>query len=501
MKSNATVERVSCSNSPTKGVGVLTNTTQRPLLCELPSPNLMKNPVHLGGLEWRELVELQEEHEGTIRFKNITQDFMRQWVNEHAKLLERDELRFEYNFVNQSFAVQCMALPIHESLEDFFVREVLYSLGDKLGRKEAGKMVVVGGSGTTFSGFSGDGLGTSKKQPDSFIQLRKGGFPTIVCETGWAESIEELKQDARLWLLHTNGETKIVIILSFIEKHSKTKLACEASYQGAPSAAGSDKATVTTSNNGPTPFATGSSGARLPTDIRNNSPTLTAAGSGKATILSISNDNPIPSATGSGEATLPQEIRNDGPTPSATGSSETTLPISTIADRRSAVPPVTSDDMEKALIASIKEDMDINELAEKLFILNKQGGLSRPLLGEVGASLHLFKATDEGDDIVQTFFANLLPPEPKATKTPNKFGITLRDILGNLVPMGHDPAYEITFALEDLKEVVESSIPRTTRLRATDRAIKLIEKTVGLSREPTFAQRKRQKLNPIGTWE
>ncbi|PUU75386.1 hypothetical protein B9Z19DRAFT_1067481 [Tuber borchii] len=254
------------------------------------------------------------------------------------------------------------------------------------------------------------------------------------------------------------------------------------------------------SNNGPTSFATDSSGASLPTDIRNNSPTLTAASSGEATILNISNDNPTPSAPGSGEATLPQDIRNNGPTPSATGSSETTLPISMIADGRSAVPPVTSDDRQEILLAEIDEDTDLNTLAEKLFDLNEQGGLKPPLLGNFYATLHLFKATEAGDDIVETFFANLLPPETVAAETPNVFGITLRDLLGDRVPKGHDPAYEITFPLEDLKAFIESSIPRTTRLRATDRAEKLIEKTVGVSGEPTFAQRKLLKLDFTGVW-
>lgn len=46
-------------------------------------------------------------------------------------------------------------------------------------------------------------------------------FPTIVCEAGWAETEEELREDARLWLQHTGGQTKVVIVVSFSEKRNR----------------------------------------------------------------------------------------------------------------------------------------------------------------------------------------------------------------------------------------------------------------------------------------
>lgn len=42
-----------------------------------------------------------------------------------------------------------------------------------------------------------------------------------MCEVGWAETIEELHDDARLWLLHTDGETRIIINYSFIETNTR----------------------------------------------------------------------------------------------------------------------------------------------------------------------------------------------------------------------------------------------------------------------------------------
>jgi len=42
-------------------------------------------------------------------------------------------------------------------------------------------------------------------------------FPAITCESGFSESWDNLMDDARLWLLGTEGQTKIVVVLSFME--------------------------------------------------------------------------------------------------------------------------------------------------------------------------------------------------------------------------------------------------------------------------------------------
>jgi len=44
-------------------------------------------------------------------------------------------------------------------------------------------------------------------------------FPTVICEAGWSERLEALLDDARLWLLHTNGQTKAVVLVSFTESY------------------------------------------------------------------------------------------------------------------------------------------------------------------------------------------------------------------------------------------------------------------------------------------
>ncbi|KAG0642793.1 hypothetical protein HOY80DRAFT_1134285 [Tuber brumale] len=415
------------------------------------STDFKEVPMGMSDLRLEMGLLLEERNHGALRSGKIANHLVANWINENHEILENDDIRFEYNYLSQTVQIQTMALPIHESLHIYFGREVILALAEKFGRRQAGNMVTVAGSGTTFSGFTGDGLGTSRKIPDCYIQLRGGRFPTVVCEVGWVESFEDLVQDARLWLLHTNGETKIVIVLAFAEEKPKTEAV---------------------------------SGRLHPEPI-----TPTTANDDGVTLSSTSNYQEISYTTTSNhEASVPQITSDEATTPPTTGNEATT-------------PPTTGNGSEESLIKSIDGGTDLNDLAEQLFALNEQGKLQHPLLAKVHASLHIFKASKEGDDIVESFSANLLPKQPADTAAPKEFGITLHDMLGKLVPAGHDPEQEITFPLGDLKEVIEDSIPRTARLRASDRAIKLLKDTVGLDEEPTFAQRKRRRLDPFGLWK
>ena len=49
--------------------------------------------------------------------------------------------------------------------------------------------------------------------------LPAADFPTVVCETGSSDDHLTLMDDMRLWLLHTGGQTTLVIVISFTESH------------------------------------------------------------------------------------------------------------------------------------------------------------------------------------------------------------------------------------------------------------------------------------------
>lgn len=73
--------------------------------------------------------------------------------------------------------------------------------------------------GIDFYGFKGEYEDTlTRKSPDAYITVAGAlEFPSVVVEVGWAESMEDLMDDARLWLLGTGGQTKVVIIVKFNE--------------------------------------------------------------------------------------------------------------------------------------------------------------------------------------------------------------------------------------------------------------------------------------------
>ncbi|RPA98297.1 hypothetical protein L873DRAFT_1790428 [Choiromyces venosus 120613-1] len=109
--------------------------------------------------------------------------------------------------------------------------------------------------------------------------------------------------------------------------------------------------------------------------------------------------------------------------------------------------------------------------------------LQHPLHGKVNTSLNIYKT------------------KPEESSASNDFRITIKDLLGNHVPERHNPANEIVFALADVQQIINSSIPQTTCYRATDWTTKLLKSTVMLDEEAIFVQRKCQQLAPIRMWK
>lgn len=74
------------------------------------------------------------------------------------------------------------------------------------------------GVGTSFTGFEGDYAYSSQKLPDAYVQVwANPEFPTVVAEAGWSEDLEELVEDARLWIVGSSFRTRVVILTAFTE--------------------------------------------------------------------------------------------------------------------------------------------------------------------------------------------------------------------------------------------------------------------------------------------
>ena len=191
-------------------------------VCQPNLVKIMEPPLQIGDLRRQKTLELQEKYEGDLKFKKVSLQDLEKWKRENLERDEEDEIRYEYNFFSQCLTIKCMPMPTHDSLQNYFVQNAFGSLVERVGLSRANKLVKVG-SGTSFRGFPGDWSRSTEKQPDAYIMSKKKGtkFPSVVCEAGWAETEDELLEDARLWLLYTEGETKIVIIIAFAEIENK----------------------------------------------------------------------------------------------------------------------------------------------------------------------------------------------------------------------------------------------------------------------------------------
>ena len=213
-------------------------------------------------------------------------------------------------------------------------------------------------------------------------------FPTVVCEAGWSEKFEALLDDARLWLLHTNGETKAVILVSFTE-----------SYAGSSPEVGS---------NGQ--------------EVENDIPEVGEGG----TIMGVEDDEQ--GGDGEKDAQQPEPLSE-----------------------------------EQMVVESIDETTGYHALVARLLDLNRQGKLKEPLVGTLGATVHVYKVCEDGKEIKESFMATLLPPPERGWEEEeiSGFGVELVDLLGDNVPKGHDPKSKVMFSLKKLGEFVRTSLPQT----------------------------------------
>ncbi|KAG0127483.1 hypothetical protein HOY82DRAFT_593297 [Tuber indicum] len=367
----------------------------------LPLPEFEANPdmemkilSQIKMLGRKQIVNLRENSESDLCCQNVSEQELDDWKLENPDLLEAKDIRFEYNFLTKHFIIKCMPTSTHNSFQRFFVRNISRALDAKIGASQADHLLEID-SGTTFGGFKGDWTGSSEKVPDAYVKPSGSEFPSVVCEAGWSETLEDLIADARLWLLYTGGLTKIVIILSIIEK-----------------------------------------------DTRNTQAT-----------------------------DLPEKILGDA---------------SKMGDARTE---------EQALIQAIAAGIDLNDLAARLIDLNTRTKLTRPLVGNLEVTIHVYQACDDQADIKETFSATVIPSPPTISKEPTEFKIAFMDIFGGNTPAGVpvDPTDDITFSLADLRRFVTSSLGDTERLRATRRAKKLLKEAGEWEEADTFTQHKRRR--------
>lgn len=147
---------------------------------------------------------------------------------------------------------------------------------------------------------------------------------------------------------------------------------------------------------------------------------------------------------------------------------------------------------EARLLSRITDATTPRALAADLLDLHRRHQLSKPLLGRMHATVHVFRANEALTAIEESYTAVLLPAPADAPQ--QSFTLTMYDLLGELAEDdGIDPDEEVMFPLEALREVLRQQIPKMERMRAVDRAANVL-KGLGLWQEvETFAQYKRSR--------
>lgn len=65
--------------------------------------------------------------------------------------------------------------------------------------------------------FAGGSYADSSKEPDLGMRVGNQPLPTLVIESGWSESLDRLREEARLWLVGGNATAVIVICWRSLE--------------------------------------------------------------------------------------------------------------------------------------------------------------------------------------------------------------------------------------------------------------------------------------------
>jgi len=274
--------------------------------------------------------------------------------------------------------------------------------------------------------------------------LPDADFPTIVCEAGWSEDHLALMDDVRLWLLHTGGQTRLVIVISFTESYKKSTSEVENNR----SRVGDDEPGVEDGGLGVGQEEYCGLGVGQEEGAENGEPEV------------------------EGEPEVHGGELGDG------------------AHNRISISE------EQMVIDSIDETTGFHDLIAKLLDLNRRGKLKKPLVGDLQGKVQVYKTSQDNKDITESFAATLLPRPTSEENGPKEFGIALEDLFGGSVPKGHKPDDEIMFNLEDLAEFVARSMRQTEKHRGSDRAIKLLKGAGVWEERETWAQGKRRRLNP-----
>ncbi|PUU72185.1 acetyl-CoA carboxylase [Tuber borchii] len=444
----------------------------------------MKPAITLGELREPRILELLETANEDLCCEHVSIKDFDSWIVKNPELEQNKDIRYEYNSFTERLIIKYMATPTHDSLHYFFNQTFSSFLIGRIGSLKASQLFSVG-SGTTFEGFEGKWSGGSSKLPDAFAMLKTTEFPAIVCESGFSESWDNLMQDARLWLLGTEGQTKIVVILSFTENQLSGNPVEDTTDKNNNT---EEKTLIDSINKSTTQTNLARELKKLNQRALLKKPLIGELSATlhlfhatkdhmdieeffKSTVLPLpAGDNSTVVPKAAGNCTIPTVPTNTSTVLSVPHTDLTTL---TVLDSNSTVLPPTPSD------STIPPVLDSNPT----------------VLSSSPSDSTILPVLDSNPTVLPSppSDSSVLPVIAGISKGIQEFQIPLEDIFGNELPEVLDPKDSIIFSLRELEAHVMGSLQGTTWSRALQRAKKYMkEKGVWKAKE-TFTQSKRQK--------
>ncbi|KAL0640277.1 hypothetical protein Q9L58_000557 [Maublancomyces gigas] len=286
-----------------------------------------------------------------------------------------------------------------------------------------------------FSGFSSEYAVDSEKIPDAFVKVVGITHPSVVVETGWAEKMVDLKKDAKIWLCGTKGVTRVVIVVCFTE--------------------------------GKSPIA-------IPTE-----PDEESLDKDKHSATGTVNENTVGTAT-------PHEPSQELTEEDANSRHDEKIPSSISSTN---LPSVEEDSAESSLISSITKATIFADLVASLISLHSNNTLTKPLIGSVSGTRHLFRANSTFKSIIEFYTTSFLPPGDPS------FRLSFADLLSPELASEHglDPEDGLDFDMAELRNVVDAHMVDMCRKRAGRRAKTLMKEKGVWEKVMTFAESKRKR--------
>lgn len=154
-----------------------------------------------------------------------------------------------------------------------------------------------------------------------------------------------------------------------------------------------------------------------------------------------------------------------------------------------ASPSVSEESAESSLISNITKATVFTDLVASLLSLHSSNNLTKPLIGPISGTLHLFRANPTFKSIIEFYTTSILPPGDPS------FRLSFADLLSPELASEHglDPEDGLDFDMVELRDVVEAQMVDMRRERAGRRAKTLMKEKGVWGKAMTFRESKRRK--------